>query len=45
MEKTCDTKDNLFGYLAKMTVEKKCLYHTINYAHANVVLNKSLGKF
>jgi len=28
-----------------MTKEKKCLYHIINYAHANMVLNKNLGKF
>jgi len=38
-------KDRLFSYMAKMINNKECLYHLINYAHANVVLNKNLGKF
>ena len=35
------------GYLAMWIkcLKKECLYHIIKYAHVNVVLNKSLGKF
>jgi len=38
-------KGSLFSCAAKMFNNKECLYHVINYAHANVVMNKNLSTF